>query len=522
MLGFFTASVFSQVNICGTVTDQDGKPLTHTVVRLGQTTYDNGYWKATPYLAVTDASGNYQLGSGTCPPPSAIKNISLTQENTFPTPTYVAGKVYFSLPVSEALVKMNLYDMSGRLVREVMNRSLSKGNYTVAIDSRGISSQFYLLRVTINGTASVLKLQPALCMAGNAPVKNASGISTKLEKLAAIVDTVHATEPSYTIGVTPVSALIGRCDFKLTKNNTWNGDVNAFWGDTSTYPKKGAGSKYIFLNRTNGKWQDSKVCWANGRFGAPTPFSQTNMASFGGEVGLSIAPTDSNHRYYDFLEINGNPGNWAGNSTRVDGWRLPIAFRIKTNTGVDTVMGDAYELFFQSRESKFAEFINEVPKEFTWEATHDFANIWAPHKMDPFPFRSTGPYGDYFKRYQDSAVAHYVKDPAWAGDPGPLKPTTSADDIFACIGNSIGSSPDWSSAINRHVALLPQGVEYANWRFKDTASYYQGTPCNYYSYWCHRRAINNLCYGYPYDDDGAHESYIQISNIQWIAVAIGW
>jgi hypothetical protein len=524
MLMFFSGSAFSQtVNICGTVTDQNGNPLTHTIVRLGQTTYDNGYWKATPYLATSDANGNYQLGSGTCPPPSAIKNISCTKENVFSQPTYVAGKVYFSLPASETQVKMNLYDMSGRLVRELINKNLSKGNYTVAIDARGISSQFYLLRVTIQGTASVLKLQPTLKVSRSAHVNNASEFQTKLEKLAAIVDTIRATEPGYTIGATPVSTLIGHCDFKLTKNNAWNGNLAAFWGDTSKYPRAGSTPQYIILNRTNGAWPDSKIYWSHENNGTKIPITQTNMKPLQNErLYIYVAPLDSQSRYNDFLEVNSGGTNWAGNTTRVDGWRLPITFRLKTTTGIDTIMGDSYELFFQSRQSKFDEFKNEVPKEFTWEATHDFANIYAPHKMDPFPFRTGQPYADYFKRYQDSAVAHYVKNPAWAQDPGPLTPVTQADDIFACTGNSIGSSPDWSSAINRHVALLPQGVQYENWRFKDTASYYHGTPCNYFSYWCHRRSINNYCYGYPYDDDGAHEAYINIGNVQWIAVAIGW
>jgi hypothetical protein len=535
---FFAASVFSQVNICGTVTDENGKPLTNTVVRLGYTTHDNGYWAQAPYLVKTDKNGHYQLGTGTCAN-NDITGILLNKGSEgifYPHPMYKAGKVMFSLPAQDAVVGISMYDVAGRFVRDVMNKTLSKGSYSMSIDTRGISTQFYLLRVTIKGVATVMKVQPAMHMQGGGFVQGAAACQTRLEKLAAIVDTVHATEPAYTIGVTPVTALTGTCNFTLKKNNTWNGDKNAFWGDTSTYPKKGAGAKYIFLNRTNGKWPDSKVCWANGRFGAPTPFSQTNMASFGGEVGLSIAPTDSNHRYYDFLEINGGPtGTWSGNSTRVDGWRLPIIFRVKTNDGKDTVMGDSYEMFFQSRESKFAEFINEVPKEFTWEATRDFANIYAPHKANPFPFRSTGPYGDYYKRYQDSVVKYYVKDPLWVNvpnayggpntDPGAYPEVTQADDIFACTGPnpSIGASPQFSAAMNRHVAHLePHGIGWHRWAYEDSASYYLDAPANFYSRWCHRRCINNYDYGFPYDDNGDHQSFMTMSNIQWFAIAIGW
>jgi hypothetical protein len=526
---FFAGSVFSQtVNICGTVTDPGGQPLSHTVIRLSTTTYDNGYWATAPYMARTDQNGHYKIGTGVCTVNNIVPGTHM-RGDAFSQPMYFGGKVLFSLPHSNSLVRMSIFDLSGRFVRDVMNKNLSKGNYSVSIDARGISSQFYLLRVTINGSASVMRLQSALSLTGGEVVRNDAGFETRLEKLAAIVDTLRATEPGYTLGVTPIGALTGQYDFTLTKNNTWDGTkaaFDAFWGDTSKYPKNGT---YVILNRTNGKWPDSKIGVTGNRGGATTPLSQTNLRGIGG-LFIYIAPDDSNKRYYDFLEVNGGGTTFLGNTTRVDGWRLPITFRIKTSDGKDTVMGDSYELYFQSRESKFAEFINEVPKEFTWEATHDFANIWAPHKMDPFPFRSTGPYGDYYKRYQDSVVKNYVKDPLWvnkpgygapANDPGPQPEVTQADDVFACAG-AFGSLPIWSAAMNRHVAHLPQGVDCYNWSYKDTAYYYTDAPANFYSRWCHRRAINDYCYGFPYDDNGDHEAYISIGNIQWMAVAIGW
>jgi hypothetical protein len=526
MLAFFAGSVFSQiVNICGIVTDPGGQPLAHTVIRLSTTTYDNGYWATAPYMGHTDQNGHYQIGTGACAVNTIVPSTHM-RGDAFSQPMYVGGKVLFNLPVSDATVRISIFDLSGRFVRDVMNKSLSKGNYSVSIDTRGISSQFYLLRVTVNGVASVMRLQPAARLPGGTVVQSSPGFETRLEKLAAIVDTLRATEPGYTLGVTPIGALTGQYDFVLTKNNTFNGDKNAFWGDTSTYPKTGS---YVILNRTNGKWPDSKIGVTTNRGGATTPLSQTNLRPIGA-LFIYIAPTDSNMRYFDFLEVNGGGTTFLGNTTRVDGWRLPITFRIKTSDGKDTVMGDSYELFYQSRESKFAEFINEVPKEFTWEATHDFANIWAPHKMDPFPFRSTGPYGNYYERYQDSVIKNYVKDPLWvnhpgygapANDPGPYPAATQADDVFACAG-VLGNLPIWAAALNRHVSHLPQGVDCYNWSYVDTAYYYTDAPANFYSRWCHRRAINDYCYGFPYDDNGDHEAYISINNIQWMAVAIGW
>jgi hypothetical protein len=529
---FSAGSVFSQtVNICGTVKDQNGQPLAHTVIRLGNTTYDNGYWATAPYMAHTDQNGRYHIGAGVCT--DALSNNTLPMGEVIARPTYSGGKVLFSAPANGSLVKMNLYDLSGRFVRQVMNKNLSRGNYSVSIDARNIASQFYILRVTINGASSVIRFQPVTHLSGGTVVQNTSGFRTQMEKMAAgeIVDTLHATEPGYTIGVTPITSLTGNCDFILTKNNTWNGDRNSFWGDTNTYPKKGSTPMYIILNRTNGAWPDSKISWSHEGNAPYVSIAEQPMKPIVSErMYVYIAPTDSNKKYFDFLEVNYG-GTWNGNSTRVDGWRLPITFRIKTTTGIDTVMGDSYELFFQSRKSKFDEYINEVPKEFTHLATQDFAHIWAPHVCPLGYFNTNQKYADYYKRYQDSVVANYTIDPAtWPkgafpnGDPGPYPTVPKAWDIFACTGPnpSIGASPYWSAAFNRHVAHLPQGKQWYNWGYKDTAYFYEEAPANYFSRWCHRRSINNYCYGFPYDDNGDHQAFMTMNNIQWIAVAVGW
>jgi hypothetical protein len=508
MLAFFAGSVLSQtVNICGRVTDPNGNPLTHTVVRLGQATYDNGYGQV-PYLVTTDASGNYQLGTGACPPVNVIKEDRATRGDVYSKPVYAGGKVLFSVLPVKAWVKMSMYDLAGRYVRDVMNGAQARGNYSVSVDTRGISSQYYLLRVTINGATTVLKFRPLSRVQGATMAQNVPEFQTRLEKLAAMVDTLHATEPGYSIGVTPVDTLAGHCDFVLTKTTTWTGGkaaIDSFWGDTSTYPKNG---QYIILNRTNGAWPDSKVCWG----GAKTPLSTQHIKPIASErFYIYIDPTDSNSRYFDFLEVNWNGNMFNGNSTRVDGWRLPIAFRLHTSTGIDTIMGDEYETFFQTRQAKFDEFLNEVPKEFTPLAKVNFANIYSPQMMAVNYYSTGGVFANYFDRYQDSVIAHNP------GAPG----KETAWNVLACAGN-LGASPDYCAAYNRHVGMLPQGTQFANWRVNDSASYYQASPCNYFSRWCHRRSINNYCYGFAYDDDGGHQAFMGINNVQWIAVAIGW
>ena len=509
MLAFVAGSVFSQVpNICGTITDAtNGQPLTNGLVRLGQATYDSGFGPS-PYIIKTDNSGHYRLGPGTCPPVKTIIPSAQMRGDAFSKPMYVDGKVLFSLPQSEALVRMSVYDLAGRFVRDVMNRSLSKGNYSVSLDTRGISSQLYLLRVTINGATSVMRLRPVSRGSAGAVVPNAPEFQASLEKLADVVDTLHATVPGYSIGVTPIQALAGTYDFALTKTTTWNGDTAAFWGNTSTYPTN---ASYVILNRTNGAFPDSKIFWSIQQNGTKTSIA-TNptlpIPNGNGRFYIWVAPNDSGNRYFDFVEVNYN-GSWMGNTTRVDGWRLPIAFRVHSSTGQDNALGDAYEMFYQSRQAHFDEFKNEVPKEFTGLATHDFANIWAPHTSPVNIFGTGGPYVDYFTKYEDSVIAY-----------NPGQTVSSTINIFACAAPGMGSSPDYSAAVNRHVGTLPKGTNNAIW-YNDT-NYYRAAPCNYFSYWCHRRGLYNKDYGFPYDDDGGHAAYLGQSNVQWLAIAIGW
>lgn len=517
VLAVAAGSGFAQpVNICGMVSDQNGQPLTNTLVRLGQTTFDAGFWPS-PYIVKTDNAGYYHLGTGTCNVNVIPKN-TLTPGDAFSRPVCMGGKVLFGLLAGDAWVRMSLYDMSGRFVRDLMNKSLSRGSYSVSIDTRGISSQFYLLRVAVNGAASVIKVQPLSRVPAGTIAQNDPVFQARLEKLtatavAAAVDTLHVTAPGYSIGVRPIDVLTGVYNFTLTKTTTWNGDTAAFWGNTATYPTN---ASYVILNRTNGAFPDSKIFWSIQQNGAKTAISVQNTVQIpagNGRFYIWIAPNDSANRYFDFLELNygGTPITWYGNTTRVDGWRLPITFRIKSSTGQDNALGDAYHMFYQSRQSIFDEFSNEVPKEFTHLARVNYANIYAPHMTAANYFNTGGVYTLYFDKYQDSVRAHNPGAPA----------KTTAWNIFACAGTgTIGASPDYSAAVNRHVGTLPQGTNFANWN-NDT-NYYKAPPCNYFSYWCHRRSLYNKSYGFPYDDVGGHAAYLAQSNVQWIAVAIGW
>ena len=501
VLVFLAGTAFSQsVNLCGIVTDQGGKPLTNTLVRLGQTRFTDAYGNE-PYYTTTDANGHYQLGSGTCNV-NVIPRSTLLSGDAFLKPIYIGGKVLFSVPQDNASVKMSLYDLAGRFVENVLNCTKSKGNYSASVDTRGISSQFYMLRVTINGASTALLLQPQTRGAAGSVALNAHGFQARLEKLAAVVDTLHATEPGYTLGVTPIQTLAGQIDFTLTKNHTFNGDTDAFW-DTANVKKQAGHIWYTVLNRTNGAFPDSMIYLAIGDGGVPFRLSDQNTIDFTTSgsgrlyimVGYKPASTGGYrpaNQVWDFEEhtngIGADGTPWFhGNTTRVDAFGTPISYRLHSTNGFDTCRGEVPHVYYQTRQSFFDEFENEVPGEWTHLAT-----VKAPYRIpNPGGDNNSGGFG---------AGGTYVN---YWGSYGP-------NPYNADLG------PQPSAASNRHVIGLTTAQQ-ADWNY-----HYKSTPCNFYSYFLHRRAYDKKCYGFPYDDYANWSSYIEHGSISWLELAVGY
>jgi hypothetical protein len=196
-------------------------------------------------------------------------------------------------------------------------------------------------------------------------------------------------------------------------------------------------------------------------------------------------PQDSTH-VWDFEEHTNGGGKFHGNTTRVDAFGAPIAYRVHCLDGFDTCRGEVPHVFYQTRESFFAEYKNEVPGEFTHLATiKGLARIVNPGGGE---FGSGGKYANYWGSY--------------SGNPY----TTNMD-------------PKTSSEACRHLVGTPDSQE-TDWHY-----HYKATPCNFYSYFLHRRAYDFKCYGYPYDDYANWSSYISTdyhSSVSWLILAVGY
>jgi hypothetical protein len=492
LLAVIAGTVFSQtqtVAITGRVTDPNGKPLTNTLVRMG----------VGLLYTTTDSNGYYSLG-GTV---NVTKPAATQQGTAFSQPSLVAGRVLFSLPKNGMQVHMSMYDLGGRFIKDVIDGKMAQGNYAVSAESQNISRQFYIIRLSIDGVSHVMKLSSVAC-GGNATSAKwgASMPETRLEKLAAVMDTLHATEPAYSLGIMPIQALTGTYNFTLTKTSTWNRDTAAFWGDTSKL-KKAAGKIWCtFINRTNGALADSQIYWCLGDFGKPIRLSDSSTIditnSTAGRLYVMLGykpalPPDTSrpgNAVWDWEEHTCGNGGYNGNLTRVDAFGTPLSIRLHCADGYDAARGEIYDVFYEPRQAIFDEYANEVPYQFTDQAT-----IQAPYRI-PDPgmtpnFSTGGLYAHYWDAYQ--ATVGITAGP-YCGINDPVK----------------------SSGLHRHTCELPLA------QAQNDKYHYLKAPCNFYSYFFHRRAIARKQYGFPYDDCYGFSSFIAHGNAQWLIIAVGY
>ncbi|MET8137432.1 beta-1,3-glucanase family protein [Streptomyces sp. NPDC005251] len=272
---------------------------------------------------------------------------------------------------------------------------------------------------------------------------------------------------------------------------------DAFWGTTSDIPAANNAVEVKILNRTNGKYPDSQVYWSfNGQVHsiAEQPYLDMPANSAGRMYFYLGSP---NGPYYDFIEFTVGNNVFNGNTTRVDAFGLKLAMRLHTKDGYDAEVGENRQTFAEDRTTTFQRFTAAVPDQFKV-----LAQSQAPYRIiapgsDP-SFRAGGANANYFTAYAQSVGV-----------------SAATSDIFGCAA-ALAGNPDMCAALNRHVATLPASQQ------GDPAQYYKAAPANYYAKFWHDNAINNLAYGFPYDDVAGQSSFISHGNPQWLLVAVGW
>jgi hypothetical protein len=306
-----------------------------------------------------------------------------------------------------------------------------------------------------------------------------------------------------------------------------------FW-DSSKVPPTQNAVTFKFLNRTNGKFQDSELYWAStggGADGSVHSFvdaptydaraisagrlylyicSQADAANY---AKCSSNPTAS--QYYDWIEhnISAGPTIWYGNTTRVNQFGLKLAFQVQYASGTPDTRGEDYGLFCEDRATTFQRFVSEVPAEFQSLAQPPFAPYTIPEPGQG----SLGQSGANANYYDSWAQQIWSANGITIPLPGP--------DV---TGDALNSLPDLVAAVHRHVGAAAgtfnaDGTTKSSTAICNDTAFYMASPADYYSKFWHDHAIVHKQYGFNYDDScNTESSYVVAKSPTVILVAVGW
>jgi uncharacterized protein involved in high-affinity Fe2+ transport len=275
----------------------------------------------------------------------------------------------------------------------------------------------------------------------------------------------------------------------------------AFWGSTSSIPSVSGAIEFDFLNATNGQYPNSEVYWSVN--GVTESIAQSPYYTMTSCVACRInfylgSPTS---QYTDFIELNSSGTTINADTSRVDAFRLPLAIHLHNSNNTDVVVGEDDQVFAESRTALFTQFENFVPAAFQQLATVN-APYSIPAPSDVAAFQPGGADANYMTSYAASEGA-----------------TETTQEVFGCAGGgspALNGNATLCAALNRCVAQFSATVQ-------DTPSdYYKNAPCNYYAAFWHSVAVNNLQYGFAYDDVDGQSSDFNTTDAQYVQVAIGW
>jgi hypothetical protein len=103
-------------------------------------------------LKQTDYNGNYEyFNLNTEVEIGSPEKFSLAQN--YPNPFNPSTKISYDIP-SAGLVSLNVFDMSGKLVANLVNQVQQTGYYTVTMDASSLSTGAYYYKLSFNGNGN--------------------------------------------------------------------------------------------------------------------------------------------------------------------------------------------------------------------------------------------------------------------------------------------------------------------------------------------------------------------------------
>lgn len=261
-------------------------------------------FKSISNKAVTDAEGRYSFSGAVGLKPAAGYGVAMAAEGRS-----------ISLRLDQAAeVSLDLYSLSGRLVRSLPGKRLNAGAHDLDFAAPADARQVYLLRVTLDGQAAWHKVN----LQGGAAISTAGEVPAyAMRKSAAAADSLFCTEPNHHGGLgkingRTVTAMTGTQDFRMVSSDKgWDACAPPF---TFAFDQSAGALYYQKLvagpQATNQEVL-REVCQSIWKTPADIPANRkftTYKANINSSVSTGVASTGGNSLNFNVGYINDQKG----------------------------------------------------------------------------------------------------------------------------------------------------------------------------------------------------------------------
>ena len=198
----------NDIDLSGTVSDQDGKPLAGVEVYLS---------KQDP-KDTTDADGKYALiGIQT--------NVRhMVQQTNSVNPVIRGNNISFDVGNARSIVRLDILDLSGRCIRNVMSGPASMQEYSLPLSVKGLSPSPYIVSLNIGSRHFVQRIlvqENGILQTGKNSARAEPGMGKKSDSDGSdAIDVLYFSKDKFAPFDTTITAYKGTYDITMTVKDT--------------------------------------------------------------------------------------------------------------------------------------------------------------------------------------------------------------------------------------------------------------------------------------------------------------